>query len=99
VPPGSAAMTLGSWILVRRGYEHDALLMRHELVHVEQYRRHGVIPFLVRYLAAYVGQRLLGWPHLAAYRRIPFEIEADWRSRRAGIEPGGGRPQPRERSR
>jgi hypothetical protein len=85
VPPGSAATTVGRTIVVRRGLEDDALLLRHELVHVEQYRRLGILPFLVGYLGAYVGLRLRGYPHLAAYRRIPFEIEAEWFARRPGV--------------
>jgi hypothetical protein len=90
VPPGAAAVTLGSWVLVRRGCEADELLVRHELVHVEQYRALGVAGFLGRYLRAYVRWRLRGYGHWAAYRRIPFEIEADWWARRsfvAGAEP------------
>ena len=85
VPKGSAAITVGSWILVRSGHEHDPLLVRHELVHVGQYRRFGVAGFLVRYVARYLGSRLRGYPHWAAYRRIPFEIEAEWRSRRSFV--------------
>jgi hypothetical protein len=83
VSPGASATTFGSWILVRRGKERDPLLLRHELVHVEQYRRLGVPGFLVRYLASYLGFRLRGLPHWAAYRRIPFEIEAEWQARRS----------------
>ena len=83
VPPGAAAVTLGRWILVRRGHEGDELLLRHELVHVEQYRALGITGFLARYLRAYAGWRLRGYGHWAAYRRIPFEIEADWSARRS----------------
>jgi hypothetical protein len=82
VPPGSAAITLGSLIIVRRGLEDHPLLLRHELVHVDQYRRRGVIRFLVRYVADYLRLRSRGYPHLAAYRRIPAEIEAEWLARR-----------------
>ena len=86
VPPGAAAMTLGSLIIVRREHARDAHLLRHELVHVEQYRRQRFVPFLARYLAAYIAGRLAGYPHLAAYRRIPAEAEAEWRARRASID-------------
>ena len=48
----------------------------------------GVIGFLWRYLGAYLRWRSRGYGHLAAYRRIPFEIEAEWRARRAPIEGG-----------
>jgi hypothetical protein len=86
VAPGSSAMTIGSWILMRRGHEHDRLLLRHELVHVGQYRRLGIPGFLVRYVGGYLRWRLRLYPHWAAYRRISFEIEAEWRARRAFAE-------------
>jgi uncharacterized protein DUF4157 len=91
--PGAAATTIGSLIMVRRGYEHDDHLLRHELVHVGQWRRHGAVGFLVRYLTPYLRARLQGYPHWAAYRRIPFEIEAEWTARRTdpGGDTGGGR--------
>ena len=57
VAPGAAATTVGSWVLVRQGYEHDELLIRHELVHVEQYHRLGLVGFLVRYVGAYLRWR------------------------------------------
>ena len=81
--PGASATTLGRVILVRSGCEHDEHLLRHELEHVRQWREFGVLGFLVRYLAPYVRWRLRGYPHWGAYRRIPFEIEAEWNARRA----------------
>ena len=78
--PGVAAMTLGRWILVRRGHEADAGLIAHELVHVEQWRVHGVFRFLRAYLAGYARGRRAGLGHRAAYRAIPFEVEARLRS-------------------
>jgi hypothetical protein len=86
VPPGAAAITIGSLISVRRRAASNERLLRHELVHVEQWRRFGVIGFLRRYLRAYVAWRLRGYAHWGAYRRIPFEIEAEWRSRTAAPE-------------
>ncbi|MBA2495975.1 MAG: DUF4157 domain-containing protein, partial [Acidimicrobiia bacterium] len=71
VPPGAAAITLGSLVIMRQGRERDERLVRHELEHVAQYRAAGVGPFLVRYLTAYAGWRLRGYRHLGAYRRIP----------------------------
>jgi hypothetical protein len=87
VPPGAAAVTLGSLVIVRRRAAGDADLLAHELVHVEQWRHHGVAGFAWRYLGAYLRWRLEGYPHWAAYRRIPFEIEAVWRARH---RPRGG---------
>jgi hypothetical protein len=78
--PGVAAMTLGRWILVRRGSDRDVGLLAHELVHVQQWREHGAIPFLARYLFDYLRGRLRGEPHWAAYAAIAFEAEARERS-------------------
>jgi hypothetical protein len=58
-------------------------LLRHEAEHVAQYRRYGVVGFLVRYGRAYLRWRVRGYGHWAAYRRIPFEASAEWRARRA----------------
>ena len=74
--PGIAGMTLGRWILVRRGHEHDRALIAHELVHVRQWRELGSVRFLVRYLGAYAQSRWHGLGHQAAYEAIPLEAEA-----------------------
>lgn len=84
VPPGAAAITLGPLIVVRRGVPERGgwdRLLRHEIVHVEQWKRLGVAGFLVRYLGVYLSLRLRGWPHWASYRRLPLEVEAEWRAR------------------
>jgi hypothetical protein len=83
VPPGAAAITLGSLVIVRSRSAGNPHLLRHELVHVGQWRRFGVVGFLRRYLRGYLRARWSGWPHWAAYRRIPFEIEAEWTARRS----------------
>lgn len=80
VPPGFAAITVGRLISVRARAAADEALLRHELVHVEQYRRLGIVGFLRRYLAAYLSGRLRRLGHLGAYRRIPQEVEAVWRT-------------------
>ena len=67
---------------LRCGREHSPYLIHHELVHVRQWRRYGAIGFLARYVGAYLRGRLRGLDHAGAYRRIPFEIEADWVARR-----------------
>lgn len=82
VVPGAAATTFGRVIAIRHGFEADGVLVRHEQEHVAQYARHGVVGFLGRYLFDYSVWRLRGYPHWAAYRRIGFEIEAEWVSRR-----------------
>lgn len=81
VPPGASAITIGPVISVRTGAVGDERLLRHELVHVEQWRRLGFAGFLSRYLGAYLSWRLRGHGHWDAYRRIPLEVEAEWRSR------------------
>jgi hypothetical protein len=83
VPPGADAITLGRLVIVRRRAASSARLLRHELVHVRQWRRLGVAGFLRRYLGAYLRWRVRGYPHRAAYRRIPLEIEAEWEARRS----------------
>ena len=81
MPPGAAAITIGPVISVRARSAGNARLLRHDLVHVRQWRSLGVVGFLARYLRAYLGARLRGWPHWAAYRRIPLEVEAEWVAR------------------
>jgi hypothetical protein len=81
VPPGAAAITIGSVISIRARAADDEQLLRHERVHVEQWRRYGVIGFLRRYLGSYLRWRVRGHRHWDAYRRIPLEVEAEWRAR------------------
>jgi len=83
VPPGAAAITLGSVVSVREGHQHSEYLMHHEAVHVRQWHRFGILGFLGRYVGSYVKWRVCRQGHWGAYRRIPFEIEADWLARRA----------------
>ncbi len=74
--PGVAGMTLGRWILIRRGHENDRALVAHELVHVRQWRELGSARFLWRYLSAYLDARRRGLRHREAYAAIPLEQEA-----------------------
>jgi len=100
VPRGAGAWTIGPLVIVRERLADDRHLHAHELEHVRQYRRQGMVVFLVRYLVAYLRWRLRGYPHDAAYRRIPAEVEAEWRARRAlgigvgrdGVGGGGRAP-------
>jgi len=79
--PGAAATTVGRFVFVRRSAAGSARLLRHEMVHVRQYGELGIPGFLLRYVASYALWRLRRYPHWAAYRRIPLEIEADWEAR------------------
>lgn len=81
--PGATATTLGSTVFVRRGRTLTPRLRRHEYEHVLQFAHYGWFGFFRRYLGSYVRWRLRGYGHKAAYRRLPFEIAAEWRSRRA----------------
>jgi len=85
--PGATAITLGPVIFIRERGVGSARLRRHELVHVRQWRDLGVLGFLRRYLGTYLRWRLRGYPHWAAYRRVPLEIEAEWEARDPGLSP------------
>ena len=94
VPPGSAAITLGSVVSVRRRYAGDGRLLRHEAEHVRQWRELGAAEFLRQYLGAYFRWRRQGFGHQAAYRLIPLEVEAEAAAERFAADPGDGGPQP-----
>lgn len=51
-------------------------IVRHEVVHVNQYQRHGLVRFLLRYGFEYLRNRLRGLRGYEAYREISFEKEA-----------------------
>ena len=86
VPHGADAITLGSLVIVRRSISMHSTkfdeLLRHEQVHIAQFRELGLARFLAQYCGAYLQWRLRGYNHWGAYRRIPFEIEARWLSSR-----------------
>jgi hypothetical protein len=90
VPPGSAAITIGSVVSVRRRYAGDARLLRHEEEHVRQWRELGYLRFLCQYLGAYVRWRRAGFGHQAAYRLIPLEVEAEAAADRFSAAAGEG---------
>lgn len=88
LPPATAGMALGRWVLVRRGREADRALLAHELVHVRQWHERGTVVFLARYLGAYARGLVRTRRHRAAYLAIPAEVEARaeaaaWAERRA----------------
>ncbi len=51
-------------------------LINHELIHVDQIRRHGFMGFYFLYLKEYLSHRKNGQGHDEAYRNISFEKEA-----------------------
>jgi len=72
---GVVGIALGRSIFVRA----DAIterLVRHELVHVRQAARLGLLRFLWRYVAEYIALRRRGASSAEAYARISFEVEA-----------------------
>lgn len=85
---GVHAITLGTSIYVRPDrYEslvqgNEAELLAHELVHARQWRDHGKVGFLAKYLSDYTRLRLLGLTHAQAYHGIGFEHAAFKESKR-----------------
>jgi hypothetical protein len=71
---GVIAITLGRRVYIAE--EHVERHLRHELVHVQQIARLGVIRFYWRYLREYVALRRSGLSPSQAYHRISFEQEA-----------------------
>jgi hypothetical protein len=83
------AITLGRRIYLREMLDGPAYecLLRHELAHVRQVERHGLIVFLVRYVTEFARHWIRLRSVAAAYAAISFEIEA-----RAAeeVDPGTG---------
>src|SRR6476469_428874 len=75
---GVIAITLGRRIYVAATVAEDELesLVRHEIVHVAQIGRLGLIRFYWRYIKEDITLRRRGLPPAEAYRRISFEVEA-----------------------
>lgn len=76
-----AAITLGRRIYVAAGYVRRSRqdvdrLLRHELVHVAQVNRYTLPLFLILYAGQFVRQLIRHRSFDAAYRAIPFEVEA-----------------------
>lgn len=76
LPAGVAGMTLRRTVLVLREHIGDQSLLAHEMVHVRQWEKLGVVRFTWQYLSAYAAGRLRGDSHHQAYRAIPLEVEA-----------------------
>lgn len=69
VPEGYGGLTLGRWIFIRRNVDVTVAWLAHELMHVLQWRRLGVVGFLWQY----------GWTFFRdgmRYRNIDLEEEA-----------------------
>ena len=78
---GVIGITLGRTIYVSERYLASSAakverLIRHELVHVQQVTRLGLVRFLWRYAAEYIRNLRSGMTTSEAYRKISFEVEA-----------------------
>jgi hypothetical protein len=80
--PGASATTIGRTVFVRRDVTMSPRLRRHEYEHVLQFHDLGRFRFLARYTGEYLRWRLRRHGHDGAYRRISFEVRAEWRARR-----------------
>src|SRR5437763_7020845 len=63
VPPGANGITIGPVVSLRKAAAGDQHLLRHEAVHVRQWRELGFFGFLPPYLGAYFRWRLRGYGH------------------------------------
>lgn len=52
------------------------ILINHEMIHIEQIKRIGVLRFYLSYMWQYFSNRLNGLGHYQAYMAISFEKEA-----------------------
>jgi len=70
-------MALFPFILVKKAaFKHDAVLIRHETIHLKQAAELLVLPFYMLYLFNYLLNRLKYKTHHEAYMNIMFEQEA-----------------------
>ena len=84
------AITLGKRVYLRsdmvsRPPEKLARLLRHELAHVRQVNRLGVVMFLWRYVTEFLVHFWRERSIARAYRSISFEIEANAEEERADV--------------
>lgn len=75
---GVAAITLGRRIYMAPDLPREKLerFLAHELVHVRQVARLGLVRFYWLYLSEFIALRRSGMTTSEAYRNISFEIEA-----------------------
>ena len=78
---GVIAITLGRRIYLgaavrQRSAEYVERLLRHELTHVRQINRHGLIGFYARYVIEFLRLLAKHRSFNAAYNAISFEVEA-----------------------
>ena len=70
-------MALFPCIIFReKSFQHDSIIMNHELIHHRQQTELLIIPFYFFYLVNYLINRIKYRSHHEAYRNIIFEREA-----------------------
>lgn len=72
---GINAIVLFPFVLYREKVPSRSIV-RHELVHLKQIKKNGIIKFYSRYLLEYFIGRKNGLSHFEAYKNISFEREA-----------------------
>lgn len=70
------AITFGRVIIFDRKTKITNSLLTHELEHVMQYQKHGIVKYLYLYLKEYFSYRLAGFNKIESYYKISFEVEA-----------------------
>ena len=77
---GASAITFGDKIYFAERLDQsnffNMALIGHELVHVEQYKKRGMVRFLIRYLLEFVANLAIEKNCRRAYMTISFEREA-----------------------
>jgi len=79
LPPllGANAVTLVNTIYYKRSKASvSARLRKHEMVHIQQFQKLGVVGFFAIYFYEYFKGRLKGMKHWEAYMNISLEKEA-----------------------
>jgi hypothetical protein len=72
-----SAICIGRTIYFRDAKEDiSPVLMKHEMVHIEQMDRVGIVSFYLIYIRDYVKNLIKYRDHWKAYYNIPFELEA-----------------------
>lgn len=69
-------MPWGVYIVADLTGDRLAEVIRHELVHLDQWHRLGWRRFAARYIGEYAAGRRRGLPHRSAYLAISLEREA-----------------------
>lgn len=79
LPPllGATAVTINDTIYYSISEDKvKPKLRRHEMVHIQQFEKMGVVGFFISYFSQYLNGRLKGLSHWDAYYEISLEKEA-----------------------